>query len=111
MASRLILFAALGALFSGAASAECVMEGAAPAMPDAETATSEDVSATVSAIRQYQGELGTYRDCLDGVMQNVELEIEERQAAQDAYNATVEDETAMVEAWRAFAAAYEEKNG
>ena len=87
------------------------MEGSAPAMPDPAAATQEDVSATISAIKAYQGELADYRACLDAIVADKELEKETRQAALNAFNESVADETKMVEEWQAFHAAYKDANG
>lgn len=92
------------------AAEECSFDGTKPTMPDPETATAEDRKATVEAILAYQEALGAYRECLDKIIKNTELEKEERQGALDSYNKSVDDETAVVESWRKFDAAYKKKN-
>lgn len=88
---------------------ECVLESEAPEVPDGSTATAEDVEATKTAILAFQKALTPYRECLNGVVDNTELEKEVRQAALDKYNATVDTETSLVEKWKAMMTAYKAK--
>lgn len=100
--------AAAAAMFALALAEDCTLSAEAPAMPDPAAASEADVNATVAAIKAFQGELGAYRECLDAITGNQKLEKEVRQAALDKYNASVDAETAMVEDWQAFYAAYKE---
>jgi len=77
-------------------------------MPDPEEATAEDRAAKITEIKNYQSDLSAYRECLTAIYQNAELELEVRQKALDAYNATVKEETKMVEAWQVFDKEYNE---
>lgn len=103
--------AALVVLGGTAFGEECKMEGEAPAMPDPAEATAEDREAAIAGIKDYQAALGEYRECLDAIVQNAELEKETRQAALDKFNATVDEETQVVTAWQEFNTAYQEENG
>ena len=97
------------ALTAGAAWAEeCTYENDPPEMPDPATATAEDRSEAITSIKDYQESLNGYRACLDVIIKNTELERETRQAALDKFNATVDWETAIVEKWQAFDAAYQD---
>ncbi len=103
---------AMSAFVAGAAWADdCTINGEAPTMPDPATATADEVSATVASIKAYQAALGEYRDCLDTISQNKELEKEVRKAALAKFNESVDMETAMVEDWQAFYGAYQETQG
>ena len=109
---RLTTFTAALALVCGSAFAnDCTMAVEMPVMPDPETATSEDRSGAITQIKAYQGALGEYRACLEAIFDDVDLEGDARQAALDAFNATVDDETAMVDAWQKFNEAFEANNG
>jgi len=100
--------AAAAAMFAMAHAEDCTLNAEAPAMPDPAAASEADVDATVAAIKAFQGELGAYRECLDAISSNKKLEKDVRQAALDKYNASVDAETAMVEDWQAFYAAYKD---
>lgn len=102
--------AAVSLLFAGSALAEeCILNADAPVMPaDPATATEEDVSATIDEIKAYQGALAEYRECLDKIIANNEIEKTARKEALDAFNASVEVETKMVEDWQAFNSAYKD---
>lgn len=102
--------AASAALFGAAMAEECTFDGDAPSMPDPQEATAEDRAAKITEIKNYQSGLNAYRECLTAIYQNEELELEVRQKALDAYNATVKDETKMVEAWQVFDQEYKEAN-
>ncbi len=97
-------------LMSSALAEECKFDGKAPSMPDAQEATAEDREAKISEIKEYQSGLNAYRECLTTIYENAELEMEVRQEALDTYNATIEKETKMVEAWQAFNQEYKEAN-
>lgn len=98
------------AMFGAAFAQDCALEAEAPKMPNAKTATAEDRSATIAAIKEYQAALGEYRTCLDTITSNEELEVEVRQKALDDYNDSVEKETKLVEAWQKFSKAYDKAN-
>lgn len=85
---------------------ECTLEAEAPAIPDGSTATAEQVDATKQAILDYQKALAPYRECLNTIIENAELEKDVRQAALDKYNASVDKEKALVESWQKMMAAY-----
>lgn len=85
---------------------ECVLEAKAPEVPDGTTATAEQVEATKQGIVAYQKALAPYRECLNAIVDNAELEKEVRQAALDKHNASVDEETALVEKWQEMMAAY-----
>lgn len=85
---------------------ECTLEAEAPDLPDGSTATAEEVEAAKEAILAYQKALVPYRECLDGIMRNAELEKEVREAALEKYNASVDDETALVESWQEMMKSY-----
>ncbi|MFQ5563179.1 MAG: hypothetical protein ACE5FO_06390 [Parvularculaceae bacterium] len=101
---------ALAVLGGTAFAGECELAAEAPAMPDPEAATAEDRAATIGAIKDYQAALAKYRACLTQMVENEELKKKARQAALDAYNASVESETELVAAWQQFNAAYQEAN-
>ncbi len=101
---------AAGLTMGTAVAEECTLDAEAPTMPDPATATAEERATTVQSILDYQAALGEYRACLDDVMKDKDLETDVRQAALDAYNSTVDDETAVVESWTAFDTAYQEAN-
>jgi len=109
---RRILFAASAAACvmlvpAGMAHAEeCVLEAPAPTVPDGATATAEQVEATKQSILAFQKALAPYRECLNGIMDNTELEKEVRQAALDKFNASVDEESALVESWQKMMSAY-----
>ncbi len=98
------------AMIGAALAAECALEAQPPAMPDPKTATAEDRSATIAAIKDYQGALGEYRACLDAISGNEELEVEVRQQAVKDFNDTVEAETKLVENWQKFDKKYQKAN-
>lgn len=92
---------------AGATYAEdCTLEAKAPVIPDGSTVTEEEVEAVKKLILDYQKALAPYRECLDATVKNTELEKDVRQAALDAYNASVDAETAVVENWQKMMTAY-----
>jgi len=102
---------AAAAISCGAAFAdECVLEATAPAMPDPKTATAEDRAATIQAIKDYQAALAPYRDCLNAIADNTELDKDVRQKAINEFNATVKDETKLVDDWQKFDKKYKKEN-
>lgn len=88
---------------------ECVFEAEAPEIPDGSKATAEDVEAAKTAILAFQKALAPYRECLNAIVDNAELEKDVRKAALDKYNASVDSETALVEKWQAMMTAYKAK--
>ncbi len=85
---------------------KCPSEIEKPSMPDPEKATKEEAEATYKSIKSYQEALGGHRECLDALIEDKDLDREQRQAALDTYNATVDEETAVVESWAKFYEAY-----
>lgn len=111
MKKTIISTAAALAVLGGVAFAdECKLDAQAPAMPDPKSATAEDRSATIGAIKDYQAALSGYRDCLTKTFENGDLEKDVRQAALDAYNESVDRETELVAAWQEFDTAYQKAN-
>ncbi|WP_425409740.1 hypothetical protein [Hyphococcus sp.] len=108
--SILSLAAASAALMGAAMAEECELNAQTPEMPNPKEATAEDRAATLTAIKDYQAALGVYRECLDTVVANEELEVEVRQAALESFNKTVETETKMVENWQKFDKKYQKEN-
>jgi len=102
--------AAMAVSLGAAAAEECAFAGERPVMPDPATATADDRAATMQAIKDYQAALGPYRECLNAVADNVELEKDVRQKAIDDFNATVEDETNLVKEWQKFDKKYQKAN-
>ncbi|GJL92103.1 hypothetical protein [Hyphococcus sp.] len=88
----------------------CALTAIAPSMPDPKSASADDRAATIAAIKDYQAALGEYRACLDGISGNEELDNEAREQALKDFNATVEDETKMVEDWQKFDKKYQKAN-
>jgi hypothetical protein len=76
-------------------------------MPDPAQATAEDRSTTINAIKDFQAALGEYRICLNETIDDKRRGKAARQAALDAYNASVDQENELVAAWQEFDAAYE----
>lgn len=127
MAKWFVSMAAAGMTFGGAAFAQeevveplteppvaefgdCKLYDSAPEMPDPKEATADDRDATITAIKDYQASLNVYRDCLNVIAENEELEVEERQAALKEFNRTVKVETDMVEDWQKFSKKYDKAN-
>ncbi len=111
MKKTLLAAAAVFALSTGTAFAdECVFEGTIPVMPDPATATTEDRQAALNGVRDLQASLTPYRECLNARIDNTELPREARQGALDAFNETVDTETAVVEAWNEFEEAWQSRN-
>lgn len=112
---RRFLYAAAAAVFalltplSATYAEECALEAEAPELPDGSKASADDVEAAKNAILAFQKALSPYRECLNAIVDNAELEKEARQAALDKYNASVDTETALVEAWQKMIKAYKAK--
>ncbi len=70
-----------------------------PAIPNAEGATMEQMVATQGAIQAYLEASNTLLDCLQGISDNEELSVDDRQLALDAYNAEVTNQEAAAEDW------------
>lgn len=102
--------AGCAALFGAALAQECALTAEPPKMPNAKTATADDRSATIAAIKDYQAALGEYRACLDTISGNEELEVGVREKALKDYNDTVEAETKLVKDWQKFSKAYDKAN-
>ena len=59
----------------------------------------EQMVATQGAIQAYLEASNTLLDCLQGISDNEELSVDDRQLALDAYNAEVTNQEAAAEDW------------
>jgi hypothetical protein len=109
MKKTTIAITAALAVLGGAAfgEEECALAVSTPTMPDPAQATAEDRSTTINAIKDFQAALGEYRICLNETIDDKRRGKAARQAALDAYNASVDQENELVAAWQEFDAAYE----
>lgn len=71
----------------------------APTIPSAEGATMEQMVATQGAIQAYIEASNALLDCLEGISDDEDLAVEDRQLALDAYNAEVENQESAAENW------------
>lgn len=70
-----------------------------PAIPEAASATMEQMVATQGAIQTYIEASNALLACLEGITANTELPAEDRQLALDAYNAEVTKQETLAEDW------------
>ena len=109
---RVLAIATLGVMMSLAvpAAAECVRPGE-PDLPDGATATKETMIAAVKAVRAYQKELVTFRECLDSERAAAGEEATEEQLLTwtRRYNASVDAEEAFVNRFNEEIRAYKNK--
>jgi outer membrane murein-binding lipoprotein Lpp len=66
IASALVL---AGMLIAGFANAECVYPKAPASIPDGKTATEEEMVTGMKAVKEYNGQVTAYLNCLDMQMQ------------------------------------------
>ena len=97
-------FTSAGGAFAPAYAHDCSFDKEPPTIPDGAGVSDDEHAAVVQSIRDFQGELGVYRACLEAVIEDAALEDAERQAALDDYNASVDVETKLVEAYQAMRA-------
>jgi len=71
----------------------------APSIPEADSATMEQMVATQGAIQTYLEASNELLDCLDGIAENEDLPDEDRQIAIDGYNVEVETQESLAETW------------
>jgi len=70
-----------------------------PTVPEAESATMEQMVETQGQIQTYIEESNELLECLDEISQNEELPVEDRQTVIDGYNAEVATQEALAELW------------
>lgn len=70
-----------------------------PSIPNAEGATMEQMVATQGAIQAYLESSNALLECLQGIADNEELSVDDRQLALDAYNAEVANQETAAEDW------------
>jgi hypothetical protein len=70
-----------------------------PNIPQADSATMEQMVATQGAIQSYIEVSNELLDCLDGIAEDEDLSDEDREIAIEGYNAEVEDQEALAERW------------
>ena len=98
-------------LGAATAAAECTRE-AAPAIPDGSTATLEDMQAAQQSMKAYIASGNAYMSCLEqeGVAAG-EADTEEAKAMRVAnHNATVDEQTAVAEAFNQAVKAFKARN-
>lgn len=98
-------------LCTAMAAAECTRD-AAPAIPDGNTATLEDMQAGQQAIKAYVASANAYLECLDNEAAAVgEDDTDEAKAARLAdYNATVDEQTSVAENFNKAVKAFKARN-
>ncbi|MEM8987540.1 MAG: hypothetical protein AAGC95_12545 [Pseudomonadota bacterium] len=98
---RELMGAALALTLSTAVYAEetCTLGAAAPQVPDGATASEDELKAAMQSIKDFQGALSPYRDCLNAIADDADKPLEDREAALQKFNESVDMETAVVEAW------------
>ena len=70
-----------------------------PSIPNAEGATMEQMVATQGAIQAYIESSNTLLECLQGIADNEELSVEDRELALQTYNAEVANQETAAEEW------------
>ena len=70
-----------------------------PSIPNAEGATMEQMVATQGAIQAYLEASNTLLECLQGIADNAELAVEDREIALQTYNAEVANQESAAEEW------------
>ena len=86
-----LLFFVLSLSFATRAAAECT-EPALPAVPDAATATKDDMLGAYREMRSYQQTAQAYLDCLDALkLAEPDVDVEILLERLNAYNRTVEN--------------------
>ncbi len=70
-----------------------------PTIPNAEGATMEQMVATQGAIQAYLESSNTLLECLQGIADNEELSVEDRELALQTYNAEVTNQETAAEEW------------
>ena len=70
-----------------------------PSIPNAEGATMEQMVATQGAIQAYIESSNTLLECLQGIADDEELSVEDRELALQTYNAEVANQETAAEEW------------
>lgn len=87
-------------LSSGLVFAECELP-AAPIIPDGNVASEDELVAAQKAMKAYQGNLGEYRTCVDGLQSALDPEAEDTAAKvaeySAMYNKSVDSEAAIAD--------------
>jgi len=85
---------------AAASAADCELAATSPDIPDGATASEETLTAVMQDIKAFQAALEPYRDCLNGIIDDEDTyDVDQRQAALDKYNASVEAEEKMAADW------------
>ncbi len=101
-----LIAATIFTAFSGQAFAECDMP-ASPIIPDGNVASLDELVSAQKAMKTYQTDLGTYRDCLKVMEEGLDPEAEAEESQEkakmiiDEYNASVDSEAAIAEEFNA----------
>lgn len=104
-----ILMAAILTSFSAAAQCERPTE---PIIPNGKSATKADIRSAFQAVKQYQTDLGTFRDCLDReqLAYGDALPRDIFQVIRQRYDASVDSEEAVAAEFNIQYRAYKETN-
>ena len=70
-----------------------------PDIPDAATATMEQMVGTQGAVQVYMAESNALLECLEEIGENDNFSTEDREIALSAYNSVVENQETLVETW------------
>ena len=85
-----------------------------PIVPDGNVASEDELIASQVAIKNYQGELAVFRDCLtdaDAALDPKDADSEAlKKATLDQYNTSVDQETKVVEEFSAAVQAFKARN-
>jgi len=106
---RLRLFVCVAWMASTSAFA-CDYPPAAPKIPDGKTATSEEMTATQQAVKDYVTKMEAYIACIDESVQNLPepLTQEQEHIHIEKHNAAVDEEQGVVDHFNAEVRAYKQ---
>ena len=100
----------LAALFVPIANSECIYPKKSFNIPNGSKATEAAMIESQTAIKAYQANLGSYRDCLDEELAGIPKEIENYDEISEVslkkFNAAVDAETQLAEDWGTAVRAY-----
>lgn len=102
----------------------CAFEASVPVMPEKTEVSKPDYDAARQSVLTYQAALKDYRACLDDLIETQGTVMRDkglgdqarrkarkaRKSAIEAFNATVDQEQGVVEAWNAFASTFDAQN-